>query len=255
MYKTGLCSITFRKFSVDEIIQLVQKAGLDGIEWGGDVHVPADNLENAKAIAEATRNAGLEVASYGSYLRLGDYEENPYTIEQTVETAVALKTKYIRVWAGSKASEIASSEYRQGVISQAREIAEAAAKYDIIISLEYHRNTLTDTVESTLELLEEINLENVTSCWQPSIDLTREQHVNSIKRTNNWLTHIHVFQWDGIERLDLSEGIEEWKHYLSALRTDFTNRYLLLEFVKDDSKTQFFEDVKALKSIVNEKGE
>lgn len=254
MYKTGMCSITFRKLTVEEIIKLVNEAQLDGIEWGGDVHVPADDIDNAKWVGEATRNAGLEVAAYGSYCRLGDFEKNPYTNEQIVETARALKTKYIRVWAGSKASESASKEYRQGVIDQAKEIAIKAAEHDIIISFEYHRNTLTDTVESTLALLEEINLENVTSYWQPSIDLTREEHVKSIQKTLNWLTHIHVFHWDGIDRLALSEGKEEWHHYLAALKDDFTDRYLLLEFVKDESEEQFIEDAKALLNIVSKKG-
>lgn len=252
MYKTGLCSITFRKLTVTEIIELVTEAQLDGIEWGGDVHVPADDMNNAKKVGAATRHAGLEVAAYGSYCRLGDFEKNPYTIDQIVETAVALKTKFIRVWAGSKASETASNEYRAGVIKQAKEIAMKAVKHNIIISFEYHRNTLTDTVESTRELLEEINLENVTSYWQPSIDLTREEHVKSIESTLNWLTHLHVFQWDGIDRLPLSEGITEWQHYLAALTDDFSDRYLLLEFVKEDSKEQFIADAKALRSIVNQ---
>ena len=40
MLKTGVCSVTFRNLNVERIIELVVEAGLDGIEWGGDVHVP-----------------------------------------------------------------------------------------------------------------------------------------------------------------------------------------------------------------------
>ena len=35
MWKTGLTSVTFRKLSCEEIIQLASRARLDGIEWGG----------------------------------------------------------------------------------------------------------------------------------------------------------------------------------------------------------------------------
>lgn len=252
LYKTGLCSITLRELTADKIIELVKKAKLDGIEWGGDVHVPADDLTNAKRVGDATRGAGLEVSSYGSYYRLGDYEKNPYTIDQTIETALALRAKYIRVWAGSKGSVDATQTYRKDVIEQTKEIARKAAKHDIVICFEYHRNTLTDTVESTLDLLEEINFKNVRSYWQPSIDLTREQHVNSIKSILDRLTHIHVFQWAGIDRLPLRDGKEEWLHYLAVMQDDFPERYLLLEFVKDDSEAQFIEDAKVLREIVQE---
>ena len=43
--KTGLCSVSFRKLTVEEIIAAVKDAGLDGIECGGDVHVPHGDVE------------------------------------------------------------------------------------------------------------------------------------------------------------------------------------------------------------------
>ena len=46
MIESGLVSITFRKLTVEKIIELVKEAGLQGIEWGGDVHVPHDNTES-----------------------------------------------------------------------------------------------------------------------------------------------------------------------------------------------------------------
>ncbi len=39
MFKVGLCSITFRDLSVEQVIALSVRAELDGIEWGGDYHV------------------------------------------------------------------------------------------------------------------------------------------------------------------------------------------------------------------------
>lgn len=42
--KTGMTSVTFRKKSAENVIALVKEAGLDGIEWGGDIHVPAATL-------------------------------------------------------------------------------------------------------------------------------------------------------------------------------------------------------------------
>ena len=52
--KTGLVSITFREKSPEEIVGLVVEAGLDGIEWGGDVHVPHGDLAKAREVRANT---------------------------------------------------------------------------------------------------------------------------------------------------------------------------------------------------------
>ena len=69
---TGLTSVTFRHLSPSEIIRLAQKANMDGIEWGGDIHVPAGDKPTAKIVKEQTMHAGLQVFSYGSYYRLSE---------------------------------------------------------------------------------------------------------------------------------------------------------------------------------------
>ena len=42
---TGLVSVTFRDKTPAEIVSEVKKAGLDAIEWGGDVHVPHGDVK------------------------------------------------------------------------------------------------------------------------------------------------------------------------------------------------------------------
>ena len=53
MRKLGLLSVTFRSLPYQRIIELAVKAGLDGIEWGGDEHVPPGNLKLAQEIGQA----------------------------------------------------------------------------------------------------------------------------------------------------------------------------------------------------------
>ena len=38
--KTSVASVTFRRKSVCEVAELARRAGLDAVEWGGDIHVP-----------------------------------------------------------------------------------------------------------------------------------------------------------------------------------------------------------------------
>ena len=73
--KTGLVSITFRKKKPEEIVALAAKGGLEGIEWGGDVHVPHGDMAAAKNARLLTTGAGIEVAAYGSYYRVAHSEQ------------------------------------------------------------------------------------------------------------------------------------------------------------------------------------
>ena len=76
MRNLGICSITFRSFDHDKIIELCKKSGLGFIEWGGDVHVPETDLQNAKIVKDKTAKAELQCVSYGSYYRCdGDIEK------------------------------------------------------------------------------------------------------------------------------------------------------------------------------------
>lgn len=249
--KLGICSITFRELGVQELIDLVKEAGLDAIEWGADIHVKPGDNDWAKEVAEKTKNAGLEVSSYGAYYRAGI--ENEYAFEDVLETAKNLGAPGIRVWAGFKGSEEASDEYRNNVVEDTRRIARLAAKEDIYIDFEYHARTLTDTPEGAVEFFKEVGEKNVRSYWQPAVDLPIDVRAESIDMVAPWLSHIHVFQWDVIDRLDFEVGVDEWKVYLekidAARDQELDTRYFLMEFVKDNSPEQFLKDAKALKTL------
>ena len=65
MIRPGLVSITFRKLSPRQIVDLVVQAGLDAIEWSGDVHAPHGDVAKAREIAQMTADAGLSMPTYG----------------------------------------------------------------------------------------------------------------------------------------------------------------------------------------------
>ena len=88
MFLPGLVSITFRQLSVAEIIALVTQAGLAAVEWGGDVHAPHGDEAQAQDISRMGADAGLHVAAYGSYYRVGHPETGPF--EAVLASAVAL---------------------------------------------------------------------------------------------------------------------------------------------------------------------
>lgn len=250
MIKTGLVSVTFRKLSPEEIIRLVAQAGLDGIEWGGDIHVPHGDIARAKDIAQKTKDAGLSAASYGSYYSLGCEEEKNLPFETVLETALALGAPIIRVWAGKRASADADRAWWDMAITESRRIAEMASKQNVKIAFEYHPNTLTDTSESARKLLKGINHGNIYSYWQQPLELKREECVRSIADIAPWLTNIHTYYYEAGVKKPLADGADEWKEYMKAIRKIEGDRYCMLEFVIDGAPERFLEDAKALKEIV-----
>ncbi len=247
MIHSGLVSITFRELSPEEIIELVAQAGLEGIEWGGDIHVPHGDLDQARRVRRMTLEAGLEIPSYGSYYRVGHKEPVPF--EQVLETTIELGTPTVRVWAGKQGSEESDAAYRALVVQESQHIADMAAQEDVTIAYEFHGNTLTDTNDSARWLLEAVDRDNVKTYWQPPRGSTMSYNLEGLEAVLPWLLHIHVFTWHIItgERLPLAEGEVVWKQYLQKVITTGREHFAMVEFVAGDSPENFLRDANTLK--------
>lgn len=249
MLRGGLVSITFRHLTPREIVNLVKKSGLEGIEWGGDVHVPHGNLSVARQVATMTKEEGLAIAAYGSYYRVGCQEQdNVPNFEAVLETALELQAPLIRVWAGNKGSDEADESFWDKVIEDSIRIGDMAQKENILIAYEYHGDTLTDTLESALKLMKLVNHKNIRSYWQPLSHHGLEDRLIGLKQILPWLENIHVYHWASYtDRFSLDEGSEEWFKYMDIIKGLPGERYALIEFVKDDREEAFLQDAETLK--------
>jgi len=249
MWKTGLTSISFRKLTCDEIIDLTVRGGLDGIEWGGDGHLKPGYADEAREIAAKTRDAGLEVLSLGSYFHPG--EDDDAIGDQVIELCRAIDTKTVRVWAGRKGSLLAEGDTRKKVIASMKLFCEKAAAEGITVCTEYHANTLTDNVASALRMLHEVNAENLRTYWQPVVYDTTEVNTRVLQAVLPYSENIHVFAWTLDEaratvRHPIAEAAEPWKQYIDVLRKSNRDRAFMIEFVKDDDPANFLTDAKTL---------
>lgn len=250
MISPGLVSVTFRALAPAEIINLVRQAGLRGIEWGGDIHVPHGNLARARAVRALTHAAGLTVAAYGSYYRAAKSEADGLPFGRVLETAVELGAPLIRVWAGPAASADASDAQRAEVAADLRRIAGLAAAARVGVSLEYHSGTLTDTGDSALRLVQDVNHPNLRTYWQPPLGVETDRNLHDLRRLLPWLTHLHVYHWRSvtpIEKLPLAAGTDRWRQFLDLAATVPGDRYALLEFVEGDAPVNFLRDAATLK--------
>jgi 3-dehydroshikimate dehydratase len=252
MFRSGLVSITFRKLEPKEIVDLVARAGLDAIEWGGDIHVPHGQLETARTVRGTTEKSGLTISSYGSYYRVGESEKEGLSFKSVLDTAIELGAPLVRVWAGKRSSDKADEEYFDAVVRESRRIADMAGDAGLSIAYEFHGGTLTDTNASARVLLENVNHDRALAYWQPPRDSTLDYCLDGIEAMLPWLSVIHVFHWVGADRFLLEEGRETWKTFLSKIRESGRDHFALLEFVQDHDPDNFLKDAETLKQLLAE---
>lgn len=254
MIKAGLCSVCFKQNTPEEVIDLALRANLAGIEWIGNTHVPAGDVETARKVGEMTRVAGLSVAAYGSVFRLGtDSDFSPH-----LDSAVALGASSLRIFAGSgKPSCDLTSEERLAFVSEAKRISEMAAERGISVSTECHDQSLTDCVESQLRFMEEVDMPNFRTYWQMLFSLSDDEQIKSLRsvRESGKLTNIHIYQYkiteEAREKRPLSEGFPLWSELFSLFKNDETERFAMLEFVGGYPEESFFEDSKTLLKLAD----
>jgi len=245
MYYPGLVSISFRDHAPAKIALAASQFGLKYIEWGSDVHAPCQNLNQLKSIAALHAAYDISCCSYGTYFRLG---HSPiHELYQYIQAAKLLGTNILRLWAGRKKAADCTEEERNYLFSECRKAAAIAKEQDVILCLECHRRTYTETKEGALELMQEINSPNFRMYWQPNPDISLAANLDFISALDPYITHIHVFNWSEDQRYPLQEALGIWKQYLSAMSGE---HHLLLEFMPDDRIQSLGNEANALLQLI-----
>ena len=246
--RPGLCSVTFRSLTPAEIVGLVAHAGLEAIEWGGDVHVPPGDLRRAAEVARITAGAGLSVASYGSYFSCAEGE----SIQPMLDAAELLGTDRVRIWAGRIGSADASAEERRATVSRLRVAAAEAGARGMSLALEFHSGTLADDAGSTARLLDDVAESALSTYWQPTVGASEDHALEEYRCLSPWVSAVHVFSWwPRTERLPLAAREGLWRRVFGAMSADdAAPRDALLEFVPDDDPRSLAGEAAALRSFL-----
>jgi sugar phosphate isomerase/epimerase len=257
--RPGLCSVTLRHASIDEVARLAAECRLEAVEWGADVHVPpGDGAAAARAVA-ATRAAGCSVASYGSYAFAGGVP-GPTETDAVLDTAVALGAPNIRVWA-TFGVEPATGAYAL-MVEGLRGFCDAAGTRGLTVGLEFHGGTATATVAGVLALLDAVDRPELYTYWQPPYwrsPTTPDSDAAEVRALGPRLSHLHVYEWTDVEdRRPLAEGRDRWRAVLaSAADTDgcwVGERVAFCEFVAGDDAEVLRRDADTVRGWIAELG-
>lgn len=252
--QSGLCSVTFRQLPSAEIVTLADEAEIDAIEWGMDVHLPPGDLKNAREIQRACKDAGIAVPSTGSYIRSVEPSDSDFS--SVLETTQELGASSIRIWAGTIGSAQTMPSQRREIADKIAGYCEQSAAENIELALEYHQNTLTDTLESTLQLLREIDHGSLSTYWQPRKAGPTDIALSELEALKGYLHNVHVFHWESYaERYPLAKGRQYWAAIVENLIAlpapkRMNDRFAFLEFVQNDDPEQFRRDAATLKNLL-----
>lgn len=249
MIKTGIVSATFRKSSPQKVLQLAVQAGVDGIEWSSDTHILPGDIRKAELMKRLCQEAGKEICGYASYYRLGEHPNPVSAFRPVMETAEALNTHIIRIWAGGVSSKDTSEDRFRELAEEAKELVNMAKKIHAEVSFEYHQNTLADSCAAVRRLLQEIP--GSRTHWQHSEACSVEENVEAIRKLSSSITTIHVQHCRSRVYYPLQEGEKVWLPYLRQLNQLPGEHYACIEFVKDGKEEQFLEDAHTLRAWIH----
>lgn len=249
----GLCSVTFRHRDPAWIVSAAQDAQLSGIEWGGDRHVLPRDIDTARSVGGLTRAHDLLPISYGSYI--DPPQSNLADFERARETAAAIGSDNIRIWPGTRgrpSADYAAHERTQAAAT-IRQMAQAASEIGLALSLEYHPDSLTDSTDDALRLIEDVAHDNAYLYWQPRPGVALAEAIAEIRRVGTHVSHLHVFAWDAdCHRYPLADQEAYWREVVQAMPPSRYSRprYALLEFVADDDPVRFQQDAATLRRLL-----
>jgi sugar phosphate isomerase/epimerase len=167
--EAALFTKVFKGRSLEKAFEFAAHAGYDAVElMCREPHFAASTThERARELRERLDDLGLAVAGMGTYtgeyVGVSDAEARAELeeLESFLELADVMGTDLLRHGVGGPPERHADPGDYEEAAEWYREAADLAADYDKRLGIEIHANTITETAESTVELLEAIDRDNV----------------------------------------------------------------------------------------------
>ena len=184
----GFTSTSFRQIrNIEKIVRIASESGADCIEWGGDIHIK--DTETAKCAKKLCDDAEITITSYGSYYRVGSKNADEW--KTICEIASALGAKSIRVWLGTKDSEITDEKTYKLLVEDGKEICSVAKEYNLTVCPECHDNTFNNSTDAFLKIRKDIGCDNFRTYFQSRYKRL-EYDLDRIERTLPYIESVHI---------------------------------------------------------------
>lgn len=274
-----LNSFNYRRYSLERAMRRARAYGYDGVEiWSG--HFRLETIE--ETLAEAQR-LGREIGVRAPVLNLsgnviGDDDAERQARVRRLEEVIARCPDYgvelINGYAGSlivdrtnwsnNGSAAASEAHYQRAIEAYRQLGPAAERAGVTITLEVHMNTIHDTAESAVRLLDAIDSPAVRANLDPGNmwGVRRsEKPVDAVSILGDRIAYVHFknarrvsYMEAGVDYdVTLKQGELDYYAIVSALvKSGFAGPYGLEWSGSGDPSVPTEEDIAYLRSLLRD---
>ncbi len=180
-----------------DLLKPVAEAGFGELEiW--QYHISRLHRQELDALRERLDELRLGSVAIGGYPKFhltgGEGEAMEAELDRLVEYGVVLGVDLFKIFPGSLGSEKLDEAQRELSVNRILRLAEQLAMRDIVLTMETHGNTLCDTLESTLRLLEELSAcgDRVGICFQPYIEHDTDQAIATFDALDGRVRHLHL---------------------------------------------------------------
>ncbi len=241
----GFTSVSLRSYSIEKVAETAEKSGAEIIEWGSDVHVKS--VEDALKAKKLCDEYGVKINSYGTYYRTGCNDAEEW--KNICEIADAMGAKFIRAWLGAKGSADTDEKEYSALIEDARNMADIAAQYGLVVCHECHHHTYNDTTQASLRFLKDVERENVKTYYQ-SWYCDEAGDRDKLFKLFPYVQDVHIsfselikFQKSNDKDPEFIDKILSWLKELNF------SGGLIIEFTENDSAENLIKDIKKLKKL------
>lgn len=241
--KIGVASVTFRNKTISQVVEIAKNAGVEFIEWGGDVHVKT--LDDARFAKRLCDENNIKISSYGSYYRTGSSDKNEW--KEICRIANEMGASSVRIWLGNKDSEnFTGSEYEE-LLEEMNFLCSKAKEYNLFVCPECHDNSFNNNTEAILKLKKDLNCHNFKTYFQ-SRYLRFDYDIERIEKTFDFIENFHISYRD-LKKEQCFKKKD--KNYLDKLIKKFISKgfkgIVIVEFTKGSKEKSFIKDVNRLK--------
>ncbi|MGE3911544.1 MAG: sugar phosphate isomerase/epimerase family protein [Chloroflexota bacterium] len=228
-------------------LRLFASLGLDGVDFLCDdasgVSVEMDGTTR-RELRDAIQDAGLEPGCLRQYMRelhSADTDLRQAHIDglkHHIDLAVSLGYRTVRLFAGRSVAGAAWEDHWARLVDGLTEAAIHAATAGVVIAVENHHGTMTDSAARTMRLLQDVGLPNVQVVYDQAnlTGLGHEPWTEALPLQADAIVSVDVKDIDfngpnGAKRCrPLGEGIVPWTEIVPALLATGYDSMLSIEY-------------------------
>ncbi len=260
LMKIGMATIAFREYDLRHALDVAKAGGCLGVElWGKPAHTPKgatiDDWENIRMKIESR---DLKVSVFGSYAN-PIHEDFDKEVDDAILAAKTLGTGLIRTWAGDVDAKDASCKLWTTCIEGYKRVCDIAGEEGLVLAVETHANSLADTPEGMIKLIDSVGAGNLKANFQ----LAHADDPGSMERDLEYLgpyiANVHAQNFNvhqgKYKRTSIEHGDIDYKNIVSKLKKLKFDGFIEVEFVTgntfSDMRQNMINDIEYLRKLIS----